>query len=52
VAGAPGGVPATIALGPMGIVEISSSFKKSKVVGSEGKVDISEKGNMDSSNTT
>jgi hypothetical protein len=28
----------------MGIVEISSSFKKSKVVGSEGEVDIAEKG--------
>lgn len=43
--GAPGGVPATTALGPMGKVEISSLFKKSKVVGSKGEVDISEKGN-------
>lgn len=47
-----GGVLATTVLGPMGIVEMSSSFKKSKVVGSEGEVDISEKGNEDSSNTT
>jgi len=33
-------------------VEESSSFKKSRVAGSEGEVDISEKGNKDSSNTT
>jgi len=50
--GAPGGVPATTALGPMGIMEESSSSKKLRVAGSEGEVDISEKGNKDSSNTT
>jgi hypothetical protein len=35
-----------------GIAGSSSSFKKAKVLGSEGEVDISEKGNTDSSNTT
>lgn len=50
--GARGGVPATTERGPMGIVEKSSSLKKSRVAGSEGEVDITEKGNMDSSNTT
>jgi hypothetical protein len=49
---APGEVPATTTLGPMGIVEESSSSKKLRVAGSEGDVDISEKGNKDSSNTT
>jgi hypothetical protein len=49
---APGEVPATTTLGPMGIVEESSSSKKLRVAGSKGDVDISEKGNKDSSNTT
>jgi len=52
VGGGASRVPATTALGPKGIVEVSSSFKKSRVAGSEGDVDISEKGNRDSSNTT
>lgn len=47
-----GEVPATTTLGRIGIVEGSSSFKKSRVAGSEGDVDISEKGNRDSSNVT
>ena len=40
--------PTTIALGLTSIVEISASSKNSKLVGSNGDVDISEKGNMDS----
>jgi hypothetical protein len=44
--------PATTALDPTGKVETSASFKKFKLVGSNGKVDISTKENMDSLNTT
>jgi hypothetical protein len=46
------GVPATTALGPASIAELSPSFKKLRVSGSEGEVNISKKGNKDSSNTT
>jgi hypothetical protein len=47
-------VPAATVLDLGGIASSSSSssFKKAKVLGSEGEVDISEKGNTDSSNTT
>ena len=44
--------PTTTALGPMGIVEMSSSLKKSKVVGSKGVVDMLVNEKDDSSNTT
>jgi hypothetical protein len=50
--GVPEEVPAATVLNLGGIAGSSSSFKKAKVLGSEGEVDISEKGNTDSSNTT
>jgi hypothetical protein len=45
-------VPACTTLGPMGKVEVSSSLKKSKVVGSAGVLDMLANGKDDSSNTT